>query len=185
MGQLANFGLVKKMRFYAGLQYASIESDEANYFYAPINFGGTLGSVRVEQYNNTEFKGVGPAVGIDYSYNLNDSWSLTANGAASILLGHSKYFNDYVAVPAGTAGAAVYSLYGSKNAIVPSLEAKLGVNYAYSFASGVLNVQGGYQALNYFNALQSQNLQNATVPIGNSDYGLYGPYFGVKYVGNA
>lgn len=179
MGQHADFGLVKDMRFYGGLQYANIEVDDTNYYTLPFP---VLGSVHL--FDNTDFRGVGPVWGIDYSYDLTSSLSVTANGEASILYGTGRYNLGYVAFPAGPNGAVVRSIYASKKSIVPSLEAKLGLNYAYNMAQGVLNIEGGYQVLNYFNALQSQFLQNIGNPIANSDYGLYGPYFGVKYIGN-
>ena len=49
---------------------------------------------------------------------------------------------------------------------------------------GVLNLEGGYMSTNYFNALQSQG-GAISGSLASSDYGLYGPYFGLKYLGNA
>ncbi|MGL6029165.1 MAG: Lpg1974 family pore-forming outer membrane protein, partial [Legionella sp.] len=45
------------------------------------------------------------------------------------------------------------------------------------------NFEGGYHVVNYFDALQSQG-QSLTDGVSSVDYGLAGPYFGVKYVGN-
>jgi hypothetical protein len=183
LGQHADFGLVKKMRFYGGLQYAAIELNKNNYFINSFTIAGPT-VVSGQQFDNTEFKGVGPVWGIDYSYDLNSTWSVTANGAASILLGHSKYNNGYLATPAGASSFVIQAVYGSKSLIVPSLEAKLGLNYAYTMPQGTLNVQGGYQAVNYFNALQAQFLQ-VVGGVRSESYGLFGPYFGVTYVGAA
>lgn len=178
MGQHVDFGLVKKMRFYGGLQYANIQARSSQLYAIVVPRIATS----VSFFDNTDFKGVGPVLGIDYSYNLTDAFSLTANGASSILYGTQRYNIGYVANPVG---GVIQSVYASKKAIVPNLEAKLGVNYAYAMSHGVLNIAGGYQALNYFNALQSQLNQNILGSIANSDYGLYGPYFGVTYVGMA
>ncbi|KGP62332.1 membrane protein [Legionella norrlandica] len=180
VGQHADFGLVKNIRFYGGLQYAKIDVDDTNY-YATIF--PVLGPVQL--FDNTDFNGLGPVWGIDYSYDLTSAFSVTANGAASILYGTGRYNLGYAAFPAGPNGAIVNSIYASKKMIVPSLEAKLGLNYAYNMPQGVLNIEGGYQVMNYFNALHSQFLQTITTSLANSDYGLYGPYIGVKYLGNA
>ncbi|HAT9857255.1 TPA: Lpg1974 family pore-forming outer membrane protein [Legionella pneumophila] len=180
MGQHADFGLVKDMRFYGGLQYANIEIDNTNYYFGAFP---QLGGVNL--FDNTDYKGVGPVVGIDYAYALTNALSVTANGAASVLYGKGKYNIGYVALPTGSSGAIVRSIYANKRTIVPSLEAKLGLNYAYNMAQGVLNLEGGYQVMNYFNALHTQFLQNMANPVTNSDYGLYGPYIGAKYIGNA
>lgn len=189
LGQHADFGLVKDMRFYGGIQYAAIELNSNNGFYNSYNLPIVLNPFITvpasgRQFDNTQFRGVGPVWGIDYAYNFTNSWSVTATGEGSVLFGHSKYNNGYLAIPAGSGGLVLASIYGSKNIIVPSLEAKLGVNYAHAMPQGTLNVQGGYQALNYFNAVQGQ-YTGAVVGVRSSDYGLYGPYFGVNYVGHA
>jgi hypothetical protein len=172
MGQIANFGLVKKMRFFGGLQYAHIQANATQYYTTLTPF---------ERFDNTDFKGFGPTVGIDYAYDVSNAFSLTAHGAGSVLYGTSRYSNGFVLQPAGL----VYSsTYAKAHVMVPTLDAKLGMNYAYNMMQGVLNFEGGYQSTNYFNALQSQG-GALSGSLANSDYGLYGPYFGLKYLGNA
>ncbi len=182
LGQHTDFGLMKKMRFYGGIQYTAIEINNNNSFLNSFVISGPT-SVSGSQFVNTEFKGVGPVWGLDYSYDLNRSWSVTANAAASLLLGHSKYNNGYIAKAAGAAPFVALSIYGSKSLIVPSLETKLGVNYAYVMTNGTLNVQGGYQVTNYFNAIQALLLQVIAGP-RSENYGLFGPYIGFHFLGN-
>lgn len=183
MGQHVDVGLVKKMRFYGGLQYANIRTSATNYYSTISSLLIAGGVSAVNQFDTADFRGVGPVVGLDYSYDITNALSLTANGAGSILYGTSRFANGFVFAPSNLVAA---SKYGSKRAMVPSLEAKLGLNYAYSMAQGVLNLEGGYQAVNYFNAIQSTGINGYFgSAITDSDYGLYGPYFGVKYVGNA
>lgn len=178
MGQLTYFGASNKMRFYGGLQYANIKLEAAQYFNPPLQVTTT--------FDKTDFKGVGPVVGIDYSYQLSNSLSITANSSGSILYGSSRFDNGFIFAPLNV---VLVSQYGSKKAIVPSLEAKLGLNYMHPIAQGTLNIEGGYQALNYFNALQANSQGLFALVLGNrltnSDYGLYGPYLGVKYTGAA
>ena len=180
LGQHADFGLVKKMRFFGGMQYANIQAFATNYFSTtfPVN---PAGITAISQFDNADFKGFGPVVGIDYAYELSSEFSLTAHGAGSILYGTGRYSAGYTAAPINL----VYtSVYGKNRFVVPSLEAKLGMNYAYSLAQGIINIEGGYQSLNYFNALQTQGLNGITGALTSSDYGLYGPYLGLKYIGN-
>ena len=140
-------------------------------------------SKEVSQFDNTDFKGLGPVIGIDYAYDLTNALSLTANGAGSILYGSGRFSNGLVGVPVNVVFA---SRYGSKKSMVPSFEAKLGLNYAYSMTQGVLNLAGGYQVVNYFNALHATGVAGILgTGITDSDFGLYGPYLGVKYVGSA
>ncbi len=174
MGQHVDVGQQKNMRLYAGLQYADIRVDANNNFAAPPS---------LTKYHNTDFNGVGAVVGTDFSYDLSEAFSLTANGAMSIMYGTGRYSDGFLTTIDGT-DVVFGTNYGTKRMIVPSLEAKLGANYAYPIADGVLNIEGGYQAVNYFNALQ--NLSTLTGSrITNSDYGLFGPYLGAKWVGNA
>ncbi|KTD64208.1 Lpg1974 family pore-forming outer membrane protein [Legionella shakespearei] len=182
MGQHADFGLVKNMRFYGGLQYANIRSDITHLYNQSPAALIPSGITSVSLHDDSDFKGVGPVIGIDYSYDLTNEFSLTANGAGSILYGSSRVFTGYVGAPVA---AVIASWYGSKKTMVPSLEAKLGVNYAYGMAQGTLNIEGGYQVVNYFHALQTFGVESpAANVITTSDFGLYGPYLGLKYVGN-
>ncbi|MFI4918067.1 MAG: Lpg1974 family pore-forming outer membrane protein [Legionellales bacterium] len=184
LGQHVDLSLASKMRFYGGLQYAEIRFDIKTSFPSlsgtPIAFFRAATVTSLSQLNDTDYRGLGPVVGLDYAYDLTGALSLTANGSGSILYGSSRYSNSYV--EAG--GVVLKSVYANKKALVPSLEAKLGLNYVINMAQGLLNLQGGYQVMNYFNALQSQGAAGVTGAVTNSDYGLYGPYLGLKYLGN-
>ena len=186
-GQHVDMGMVKNARFYAGLQYADIRLDTENNYVLPAGLVPVLnqnGITGISAFRNADFSGVGPVTGIDYSYDITGGLSITANGSAAILYGTSRASSGWIVAN----GLMFNTLYGSKKAIVPELEAKLGLNYAHATAEGVLNIQAGYQVLNYFNALQTSPIlfNPATVPaVKDTDYGLYGPYFGVKWVGNA
>jgi len=173
-GQHTDMGIVKNARFYAGLQYARIQVEIDRIFetpavFDPINGGGaTIAGV-------ADFNGLGPVIGIDYSYDLAHGLSLTANTAASLLYGSSRVgisTNYNSSLVAGNE-------YGSRKKMAPGLEAKLGANYAYEMSQGVLNLEGGYQVTEYFRVLDTGLLS------GSTNFGLYGPYFGVKWLGNA
>ncbi len=175
MGQHVDMGLLKDARFYGGLQYARIRLD-ATYNYAatiPV-----LAPAGFSQDRDADFNGVGPVIGIDYAYDLVRGFSITANTAGSILYGTSRFNNRFIFAPSGLVPINVYA---SKKSVVPSIEAKLGLKYAYEMPQGVFNIEGGYQVLNYFDALHVFNL---AANLKNSDFGLYGPYLGAKWVGN-
>ncbi len=187
LGQHVDVGLVKKMRFYGGLQWAHIRDNSTNFYASPAPLAPTI--TGLNQFDNADYKGYGPVIGIDYAYYLTSEFSLTANGSSSVLYGTSRVANGFVGTPAN---GVVAARAGKKRAVVPSLEAKLGLNYAYSMPMGTLNLEAGYQAVNYFNALQGGGSAGLLLipgaPLGNfseSDFGMYGPYFGLKYVGNA
>lgn len=182
MGQNTHFGLQDKVRFYAGMQYGNIQSDAQSYYNSPLipRIIGPTSSLSL--FDNTSFQGFGPSVGIDYAYNLFPGLNVTANGGAALLYGTSRYHEGFVVSPVN---AIIAQLSARKKAVVPELEAKLGINYNHDFAQGVLKFDAGFQAINYFNALYAQDGQALTSALSNVNYGLYGPYFGLKYLGNA
>lgn len=180
LGQYVDFSMRKKMRFYGGLQYANIESTSKNYYITELI--PRLRTNPFSKFDNTDFKGIGPVAGIDYAFYLTESFSLTANGSGSLLIGTNRYHAGFVAAPFN---AIVEEVFFRKKGVVPSLEAKLGVNYALGTPIGIANIQAGYQVVNYIHVLEAQPLPNLAGPVRSVDYGLFGPYFGLKLVGFA
>lgn len=182
MGQHVDMGLLKDARFYGGFQYANIRVNGTNYYNPTRAVAVATNGVR--DLNRTDYNGVGPTIGIDYAYALTQGLSVTANTSTSILYGTGR-------INQGTtygSGLVLTNFYASKKLVVPSFEAKLGANYAYPLWEGVLNLQGGYQVVNYFDALQNIQVSVTNVASGvvtSRDFGLYGPYFGLKWIGNA
>ncbi len=166
-GQHADFGMMKNIRFHGGLQYANIKTDFSRRH--PNNEG-----VIVTGYHYMKFNGIGPRTGLDMSYDFGNSFAVYGTGAAAILVGTS----DFSTVPGGINGVANI---GSKTAIVPELEAKLGATYTYTMSNGNLTLDAGWMLMNYFNA---QHIFTNDLASGESDFALHGPYIGLKYVGN-
>lgn len=174
LGQHVDASLTHKARFYGGLSYANIENDRTSY-----NVFSQVGLSRVD--DNSYFNGVGAVLGVDYSYYFRNNLSLVANGATSLLYG-STHVSNWVS-PNAFAPVAIAPLYASKKTVVPGFEAKLGVNYAYAMPTGMLNLEAGYQAIQYIAPLQAFRYGN-NIEVVSSDFEVYGPYFGAKYVGN-
>jgi len=187
LGQHVDVSLKSKLRFFGGLQYAHILNNST--FNYPFSSVALPIVTSLNQVDNNDFKGAGPEFGLDYSYSLTNSFSLTATGLGSLLYGQSRYNTGLYFLPLNVATTITTPLRSAKKRVIsPSLEAKVGINYACTFAQGILNVNAGFQALNYFNSLQSfgaNDLLVAVPPVSDSDFGLYGPYLGIKYLGNA
>jgi hypothetical protein len=182
MGQHVDFSMRNHTRIYAGMQYANIQSMAQTYITNPVVVALVTSPLNI--FNNTDYKGFGPSIGIDYSYDLYNGLSIVANGAGSLLYGTARYHEGIVVSDFDLIEAQVFA---RRKAIVPSLEAKLGLNYAYTFAQGItVNIDAGYEAINYFNVLSAQQFQDITATnIASVNYGLFGPYFGMKLVGDA
>ncbi len=164
LGQEVQLSPRNTLRFYAGAQYAGIQQNIIHY-YAPGGYS-----------DKVNYKGAGPVVGLDYSYEVLPQLSIIANSATSFLYGPTLMNSGYVISSVNFA-----TQYEKRNTVVPGFEAKLGVSYAYTMAQGVVNVRAGYQVVDYLNAFQTADATSITT----SNYALYGPYFGLKYIANA
>ena len=167
-GQHVNFGSREVIRFHGGMQYARINTKTT--YISPNSIGATSSS------QDLTYKGFGARLGMDMVYNWFNGLSIYANGATALLIGPST-FSD----PATGAVNDSFALQsGSSTAIVPELEVKLGAKYIYNItAKSDLSFETGWMWVNYFNAQQNSN---GNFGIQQSDFGVQGPFFGVKYV---
>ena len=111
LGQNISMSNSNKVRFYGGLSYARIENELTSYNV----FSRRLGFSRVE--DDSYFNGVGPVVGVDYSYFVSNDLSLVANGATSLLYG-SAHASSWIS-PNALIPASVGEVYASKKIVVP------------------------------------------------------------------
>lgn len=181
LGQHVDMSAWKKVRFYGGLQFGKIRVDTTNQFLV-VPPGLVRRSVSsLQRFQNADFEGVGPVVGVDYAYNLFQGFSVTGNAATSLLYGVNRYVSGYISGPSFVVNAIDSH---SQRIVVPTMEAKLGLKYTHEWIEGTLNLEGGFQAINYFNALETRRPFGVTNHIASSDFGLYSPYFGATWVGN-
>lgn len=169
-GQHVDFGESKDIRFHAGVQYVRLKvSIPANY----ILFLGTPDATPASGYDEDSYTGFGPRIGADMTYNFVNGFSIYGNAATALLIGESKYRYSLTDIN----GTFIES--GSKKAIVPEVEAKLGVKYAYLINPGDLIFDAGYMVNQYFEPFGY--FQQTTKR--QSDLGFHGPYLGVKWLG--
>ena len=182
LGQYVDFSANKKMRFHGGVQWAQIESTLSPF---PVTTGISTAN------DFSSFNGAGPRTGIDMMYMFGNGFGVYAKGAAALLVGTSKFVSGQGLVAGGQTTPTGFPVSGSKNAVVPELEAKLGAAYTYAMASGDLSLDVYGLWNNYFNAthnttLTGTGLFNAGNPIyvTETDTSYVGVGFGLKYVGN-
>ena len=162
------------MRFHGGVQYSRLNA-KAN----PLALVTATGTLATAGWNN-EYNGFGPRAGVDMNYGFGNGFGVYGKSAAALLVGTSS-FTDATRV---AGGGSYYS--GSRTAVVPQFEAKLGANYTYAMAQGDLTLDAGYMWVDYL------NVQHSTAPsvgagspaISEGNVAFTGPYVGLKYVGN-
>ncbi len=174
VGQHVDFGDNKAIRFHGGAQYARVANDiktSSNVSYSATDPAVTLTNYGSSQQYNHTYNGFGPRVGMDMSYDWGNGLGIYANGATALLAGTRSFSNTYT----DASNAIATNL--SRTSIVPVLDAKLGATYTYAMAQGDLTLDAGWMWINYFSA-QSNVVGNT------SDFGLQGPFVGLKWLGN-
>jgi hypothetical protein len=194
-GQHVDFTEASKIRFHAGAQYGRVNTSESGVY--ANNVGGVDPSVDavVGAYSNSStYNGFGPRTGADLSYAFGNGLSLYGNGAATLLVGKSKFSTAHADSTIDTIVDGVptaftnkgSTTYGSATAVVPELEAKLGAMYTCAMASGDLTFDAGYMWVNYFNVQTTDKVGafNAATAGDQNDFALNGVYFGMNWRGN-
>ncbi|WP_133136100.1 Lpg1974 family pore-forming outer membrane protein [Legionella rowbothamii] len=190
MGQFVTLSRDVNYRFHGGFQFARLKNtmDARVAFILPADFLALVDADSIPAPQNlnytTSFNGFGPRTGIDMDYILADGFSLYAKAATALLVGSIKSHARGLAEP-------LTSVHSSYSAIVPELEASVGLTYSYPTKRGDFLFDLGYLWVNYFNPLRNQNIiknlaNNQTVTSENrsSDLSISGLYFGLKYVVN-
>jgi len=177
------------MRMFTGLRYANI-NDELQIFGGPLSSGGVLSGTEVFK---SQFRGIGPRIGVDSRYCLSSGFGIDGNLSAALLVGQvDSHYDSNLVIATSTPPTILRfeAKNGSENRVIPMLEAKLGVDYTYLMdcrCKSSLTFEAGYQATSYFNAadhvrvadpndIGSFAYQNST-----SDVAFDGIYLGVKY----
>ena len=178
VGQHVDFGENKSIRFHGGAEYARLTNSSSAIGTDTVDalFLGSIPLSGVVSHTDTSkpsYNGFGPRVGADMAYDWGNGLGVYANGAAAILAGSSKTSITHT----DSLGNAM-TMSGSRTTIVPELEAKLGANYTYAMAQGDLTLDAGWMWINYFNA------KSSALGSAETDFGLQGPYIGLKWLGN-
>ncbi len=169
MGQHADFGIFKDIRFHAGVQYAYLKRNN----FAPLSTFNPNTGVATPGYNQVsqKFSGAGPRVGMDLTYNVSNSFAVYGKFAGGLLIGDSSIDDTSNGVPPFA--------YSSTLEVIPELEGKLGLTYTHNLSRGTLIADAGYMVVNYFSVFESPQLVASATNLA-----FQGPYAGLKWIGN-
>ena len=164
-GQQVDYNQAVSIRYHAGFEYAHIDFKHMITTFPPAPFLAT-------SKGTISYNGFGPRAGLDATYSFENGLSVYAKSAIGLYAGSSKF--DLMVVPYHVGQS------GSSMIVVPELEAKTGVTYTYSMAYGDISLDGGWLWLNYFNPMTHADDNE----LHSVNFGLQGPYLGLKWVGN-
>lgn len=170
-GQHVDFGDNKSIRFHGGAEYSRLANNVSTSSTLTLT-GPVAGTVTTASTYKPTYNGFGPRLGADMAYGFGNGLGIYANGATAMLAGTSA-FNSTFSDSAGDAATG----HRSHTMIVPEIDAKLGATYTYAMAQGDLTLDAGWMWINYFNVHEN----NDSV---RSDFGLQGPFIGLKWLGN-
>ena len=177
LGQHVDFGKWKKIRFHGGFEYANIQTTSTNLQISP-NTATVFDDSNITSSTATmKYSGFGPRIGADLSYDVENGVAFYAKAASALLAGSQQFNATVIAVEQPI---DIDTQSSSNTAIIPELEAKTGATYTCNMARGDLSVDLGWMWVNYFNAQAFQGNQSTLT----TDFGVQGPYIGLKWVGN-
>ncbi|MFN7096399.1 MAG: Lpg1974 family pore-forming outer membrane protein [Gammaproteobacteria bacterium] len=171
-GQLLTVGDRLSLHPFGGVQFADIDTtNKAEYEVEATD-------TEVNSYKGTsDFEGAGLRAGMDASVHLGNGFSIVGTFAGALLVGSMSdnefEFNNLVA---GTENEYENDNY---TALVPELDAKIGLDYMYAFNPNTsMNIQLGYEFVNYFNSESNDAWDSLIVNSNNntSDFNYNGAY---------
>jgi hypothetical protein len=178
-GQLFTVGQRVTLHPFGGVQFADIDSDFTSTFSFPFTIGDTDTTLSSTSKLHSDFVGAGPRAGIDGAVHLGGGFSVVGTFAGALLVGNMDAKNTVTASVLGLTAQQVFNP-DSYTAVVPELDAKLGLDYLFAFNPTVsMNAQIGYEAVNYFNAVVADvnDIQQINSINNTNDFNYHGPYF--------
>lgn len=187
-GQMFSIGDRVDMHPFAGVRWVDMEStNKARYYSAlVIPFVATF-NLNNEFKQESRFEGIGPRFGLDASVHVGSGISVVTTVGASVLVGdlNAHQTNNFYGLPnpplilSPLANASVKYRHHEEDHVVPEIDARLGLDYAWAYSDKTsLDLQVGYQAVDYFNAVDLDALDAITPNTVNnsSDFAYHGPY---------
>jgi hypothetical protein len=183
-GQHVDVGARIQLHPFAGVRYASIESrDKALLTSFDSNILGGHGPDTFWPANYvSDFHGFGPRFGSDAAVNLGENVSVRGRVGFAALMGQMEHRGVVAELEEDFELEELSAFHtDSKTLMVPEMDMRLGVSYSQDFADGMLDLELGFEVMNYFGAID-KNIISLTNNIGNpQNFSLQGPYLRVQY----
>lgn len=178
-GICVNFGDYLQTSFFAGICGTQIKQNFTS------EFSNIQGNVARIINTPSKFTGVGPQVGVDLLYSLLGGLNITGQASASLLVGDMKNHASYKSLSPALEELAIPSpnLQGThsnrRTQVVPAFSGRLGLSYTYNACGWAIDLEAGYEAKVYINAIQYTDIgsQVITPPVLPDTIGVFGRTF--------
>lgn len=197
-GQYINVGSHLSVHPVAGLRWAQVNRQLTENYSAPGTSGNitqgsstnNLGNGTLTLNEKSDFEGIGPLLGVDTSYYIGQGVGIVGHFDGALLVGNiDSKTTEAMAQLNGLAFAnpqptfnATYTA-DSIHRLIPVLDAKLGLDYTYSFNNtdnSDITLEGGWQVNHYWNAIDRLQVVDGSganvVGRTTSSLVLSGPY---------
>jgi hypothetical protein len=147
------------VRIEAGLRYANTTQDiNITYAQDPANLSADI-------YNKNDFSGWGPRVGLGLDWGVGQGFNLFSSLAGSVLVGDFDLSLRQIDDNNGVITTRADIEDKEKNRVVPVLEMRAGIGYAYQLDNGMLvGAKVGYEWQNWFNMVTAQRFMDDVDP---------------------
>lgn len=183
-GKLIDLAFIDQVRWHGGFNYSRIDVPYISELNYTAKIKGSNDAYNYYKYTdqNVNYNGFGLRTGVDLTHCISHGFSIYANGAVSLLAGTSRMTSSYAYTNNDTAPTGANNqlftnyMYLRRYNIVPELDGKIGFNYTKTCNYGDLIADIGWLWLNYFSTGPSVKQQ--------TNFGMQGLYFGLKWSGN-
>lgn len=182
MGQHVLVGCNTQLRIYGGLRYLNLNQRlNANYFHELSIFGVGTSQEFFLTSQRTNFKGIGPRLGIYSCYELGCGFGIVGDLAASLLAGESdSHFSQFATFLDGTSATTRYNNL-DVDKVVANLTGRLGLAFIQPLNACIsYKIEAGYLVEHYYDAVYRYSSVSTTF-LGNAtdqcfDTSFDGPY---------
>lgn len=171
-GQHLTVGNRVDLHPFGGIRYADLDSDEKSTYY---NDPSDDDSIEATAQMTSHYEGLGPRAGMDGTVHLCKGLSIVGTLAGSLEYG---YDNAQI-ITQITSDLPTTTTLDKNWYVVPELDTRLGLDYAFAFNQTTsMDIQAGYQAVSYFNALENdqQDISDINSQVSKANFGFQGPY---------
>lgn len=185
LGQHLLVGCKTHFRIYGGVRYINLNQRlNANYFHELSIFGVGSSEELFLTSQRTNFKGIGPRLGIYSCYELGCGFGIVGDLATSLLIGESdSHFSQFATFLDGTTATIRFN-NPDVDKIVANLTGRLGLAYIHPLNAYIsYKIEAGYLVEHYYDTVYRYSAASTTL-LGHAtdqcfDTSFDGPYISV------